>query len=442
MPKADALVMLKSTGTRTGAPSTLGRVRALLTRDFAWLWAGQAISQIGDGVSKVALVWFVYSLTGSALQSTLIGVLETLPPLLFGPFAGVFLDRLPKRESMIVIDVVRAILLTLIPVLHTAGMLTLGWLYAIVFGNALFGMAFGPALNAAIPLIVKPHQLTRGNAVMQSTLTLGQLLGPATSGILIAVIGPHNVLYVNAAAFALSAACKMPLRLPEKRHDLKSVVSLTTLADDLRQGIHFIVREHPLLLLLMVSAGLFTLGTTGFVYLLPMIGERLLHIDSVRLGWLWSALSVGMLLATIWLAWKEQPPLCQRFSVIAGSAAAAGIAVWAFTTTQGFVTVLLLVLPIGISSGLVTPLVSASVQELTPRHLLARVFGVFNTGTMGLAMLGMTLFGWLADAFSPTFSLVGIAAVTAATGVLTAFFIRPCHRWSESGKKTSPASAA
>jgi MFS family permease len=358
-----------------------------------------------------------------------------------GPFAGVFLDRLPKRESMIVIDVVRALLLTVIPLLHTAGMLNLIWLYAIVFGNALFGMAFGPALNAAIPLIVEPGQLTRGNAIMQSTLTIGQLLGPAASGVLIAVIGPQNVLYVNAAAFAASAACKLPLHLHEHSHDLNEAASLTTIAGDLRQGIRFIVREQPLLLLLMVSAGLFTLGTTAFVYLLPMIGERLLHIDSVRMGWLWSALSVGMLLATVWLAWKDQPTLCKRFSVIAASAVAAGAAVWAFTATHVFVAELLLMIPIGMSSGLVTPLVSASVQEQTPQDLLGRVFGVFNTGTMGLAMLGMTLFGWLADAFSPTFSLVGIASVTAATGAVTAFFIRPCRRWSSSSKP-STASAA
>ena len=432
---------MSTKGARTAYRSTIEQCRALLTRDFAWLWAGQAISQIGDGVSKVALVWFVYSLTGSALQSTLIGVLETLPPLLLGPFAGVFLDRLPKRESMIVIDVVRAILLTLIPLLHAAGILNLMWLYVIVFGNAVFGMAFGPALNAAIPLIVEPGQLTRGNAIMQSTLTIGQLLGPAASGILIAAIGPQNVLYVNAAAFAASAACKLPLRLHERRHDLKEAASVTTITADLRQGIRFLVRERPLLLLLMVSAGLFTLGTTGFVYLLPMIGERLLHIDSVRLGWLWSAISVGMLLATIWLAWKEQPALCQRFSVIAVSAVTAGVAVWAFSVTHLFVVELLLMVPIGVSSGLVTPLVSASVQEETPQDLLGRVFGVFNTGTMGLAMLGMTLFGWLADAFNPMVSLVGIASVTAATGALTAFFIRPCRRWSSSPKR-SAASAA
>src|SRR6476661_2275268 len=53
----------------------------LKTKDFGWLWAGQVVSQLGDGLTKVALLWFVYSLTGSALKMTLIGVLQTIPPL-------------------------------------------------------------------------------------------------------------------------------------------------------------------------------------------------------------------------------------------------------------------------------------------------------------------------------------------------------------------------
>src|SRR5215208_5391364 len=117
--------------------------RLLENRNVAWLWTGQAISQIGDGLSKVALLWFVYDLTGSALKMTMIGILQTIPPLLFGPFAGVLLDRMSKRWAMIVIDTVRAGLLLLIPTLHVMGLLTLPWLYVLVFTTAMFSMAFG-----------------------------------------------------------------------------------------------------------------------------------------------------------------------------------------------------------------------------------------------------------------------------------------------------------
>ena len=61
----------------------------LKTRDFGLLFAGQTISQIGDSLNKVALLWFVYELTGSALKMTVIGLLQTLPPLIMGPLIGV-----------------------------------------------------------------------------------------------------------------------------------------------------------------------------------------------------------------------------------------------------------------------------------------------------------------------------------------------------------------
>src|SRR5689334_9826058 len=141
-----------STSTRHRGAST-GWRQLLRDRNVRWLFAGQTVSQVGDGVSKVALLWFVYAMTDSALKMSLIGVLQTIPPLVFGPFAGVLLDRLDKRRAMIVIDLVRAGLLASIPILHAFDLLTLPWLYVLVFVIAMFSMAFGPALNSTLPLI-------------------------------------------------------------------------------------------------------------------------------------------------------------------------------------------------------------------------------------------------------------------------------------------------
>ena len=126
----------------------------LKNRNVAWLVTGQAISQIGDGLSKLALLWFVYDLTGSALEMTMIGILQTIPPLAFGPFVGVLLDRVPKRSAMIVIASVRAGLLAFIPTMYWMGLLSLPLLYVLVFVTAMFSMAFGPALKAMEPQLV------------------------------------------------------------------------------------------------------------------------------------------------------------------------------------------------------------------------------------------------------------------------------------------------
>ena len=78
---------------------------ALLSRrDFGLLWAGETVSQIGDGLNRVALLWFAYQTSHSALNMSLIGVLQTVPALTLGPIIGVYLDRMPKKATMIVIN--------------------------------------------------------------------------------------------------------------------------------------------------------------------------------------------------------------------------------------------------------------------------------------------------------------------------------------------------
>lgn len=418
---------------------TTGWRLLLRDRNVRWLYAGQLISQIGDGVSKVALLWFVYAMTGSAFEMTLIGVLQTIPPLVFGLFAGVYLDRMPKRRAMIVIDVTRAALLVCIPALYALGRLTLSWLYVLVFAIAMFSMAFGPALSATLPLLVKKDQLTRINALMQSAMTMGQLFGPALSGVLIAAIGAQNALYVNAGGFLISAVCKIPLRLPHVEPDRTSGSAWTQAMTDLRQGVRFVFVQHRLLLLLMIVASVFSLGATGFVYLLPVIGDRILHVGSVVLGWLWSSLSVGILAATAWLFWKKQQPICRRLWQVAGAAAVGGGAVLVLLESRSVLLAAGVIAAIGAGSGLIPPLVSASLQERTPKDLLARVFGVFNTGSMAFAMIGMTVFGWAADVWGPSISLVAIAAVQFAAAGITVAMIPWCHRLEQPPAQASPA---
>lgn len=406
--------------------------RLLSVNNFGWLWVGQVLSQIGDGVSKVALLFFVYDLTGSALQMSVIGILETIPPLVFGAFAGVYIDRIPKKAAMIAIDVARAVLLAIIPLLYASGLLTLTGLYVLVFIAALFSMAFGPALSAAIPLLVRQNQLTPANAIMQSSTTIGQLFGPAISGALIAVVGAPSALYVTVGTFVLSAAVKTPLKIPHRMSSGRHHGFL----HDLIIGVRFVFVDNHMLLGLMLVASLFTLGVTGFVYLLPMIGKRLLHADSVTLGWLWSALSIGILGTTVWLAWRHNPNIRERLWMIAGASIVGGLGVFGLTVMPITFVAALLLVAIGGSSGLVTPVVSATLQEMTPKELLARVFSVFNTAVMAFAMLGMTMFGWVADTFGPVISLMGIGVVTLVTGVMAGLLASWCQRLS-----TKPSAA-
>jgi len=286
-------------------------------------------------------------------------------------------------------------------------------------------------LSATLPLMVEKKQLTRINALMQSAMTIGQLLGPALSGVLIAAIGAQNALYVNAAAFFMSALCKLPLRLPPVPPNRHSRHPVAQVVDDLCEGVSFIFVRRRLLFLLMIVASIFSLGETAFVALLPLVGDRLLHVGPAALGWLWSSLGFGIFASTLWLFWTKQPDVCPRLLLIAAAAALGGAAVLALPETGSVVLAAGLIATVGAGSGLITPLISATLQERTPQSLLGRVFGVFNTGTMALAMTGMTLSGWMADVFGPAMALGAIGAVKLTAASLSVTLLPWCRRLAE-----------
>ncbi len=396
----------------------------LRTRSFAFLFSGQAISQIGDSMNKVALLWFVYELTGSAFKMTVIGLLQTIPPLVFGPLIGVYLDRVKKKPVMIWVDLIRTGLVMLIPLLYAVEILTLEWLYVLVFATSIVSTVFGPALASAVPLLVPRAQLTGANALIQSTTNIGLLIGPAVSGVGIAMIGAHNVLYLDAATFLVSAMCLMPIRLRETLNARAQMADRASILQDLLVGFRFVFIQHRTVLLLMLTATLYSLGASAFVFLLPVFATQILDASAVELGWLWSSLGIGMLGASAWLSWINQGDFQNRLRLISAALAVGAVAVCTLGMLQAPVMAAALIIVFGGSTAVFTPIVWAMLQELTPEPLLGRVFTTFSTGAMASAMAGMAGFGWVADAIGPATSLVGIGMLLLGTATVAAAFSR------------------
>jgi MFS family permease len=160
----------------------------------------------------------------------------------------------------------------------------------------------------------------------------------------------------------------------------------------------------------------------------------------VALGVLWSSLSLGILATTVWLIWKPQQTICTRIWMIAVAAAIAAGAVPGLLISESLLVAAGLIIAIGATSGLITPLVSTSLQERTPKDFMARVFGLFNTGTMVFAMIGMTVFGWLADHFGPGVSLVAIGVVNGITAAVSMVLLPWCYRLAKQSSAQSTQS--
>ncbi|HKN87338.1 MAG TPA: MFS transporter, partial [Nitrospiraceae bacterium] len=232
----------ESHGSHQDKPDTGWRLLKL--RDLRWLWMGQAISQIGEGLNKVALLYLVYNLTNSTLMTTVIGVLQTVPPLILGPVLGVYIDRFPKKWLMMGADTCRAGLALIIPILYAANALTLPRVYIVVFLMAVVATVFGPALSSTVPLIVERAQLTAANALVASTAMIGMLVGPAVSGLGIATVGMQVVLYVSSGTFVLSVLSLSRLRLKQSAAQRAEKRTGGSFLKDLKEGLRFVFVKH------------------------------------------------------------------------------------------------------------------------------------------------------------------------------------------------------
>lgn len=399
--------------------------RLVRTRDFGLLWWGQLTSQVGEGLNKVALLWFVYTLTGSALKMTIVGLIQTIPPLLFGPMIGVYLDRLPKKTVMIWVDMIRTIMTFLIPALYALDLLSLGGLYVLIFLTSIVSTIFGPALVSAVPRLVRPAELMTANALIQGTNNIGLLLGPAISGVLIAIMGAENVLYVNSATFLVSAFCLMPMRLHEAwRSAADGGGAPVSVLEDLKVGFRFVFGSQSVIFLLVILSALYNLGASAFVFILPVYAKEFLQVGPVQLGWLWSALGVGMLIVSTWLAWTHQGDIHSRLRLIVWGMTVGGLAVCSLSVLEQPLVAAAVVIVVGGSTAIMNPVVWALLQEVTPEHLMGRVLTTFSTGSMAAAMAGMTGFGWIADAVGPAQSLIGLGLMLLLTAVVAIRFMR------------------
>lgn len=396
--------------------------RLIKTRDFGLLWWGQTTSQIGEGLNKVALLWFVYELTGSAMKMTMVGLLQTIPPLLFGPLIGVYLDRLPKKAVMVWVDILRALLTFLIPALYAMELLSIEGLYGLIFLTSVVSTIFGPALVSAVPLLVRSSELMSANALIQGTNNIGMLLGPAISGVMIAIINAENVLFVNSATFLISAFCLMPIRFAVTH--VRATANASSMWEELKVGFRFVFGQQSMVFTLVVISSLYNLGVSAFVFILPVYAKEFLQVGPVQLGWLWSALGVGMLAASTWLAWKKQSDMQGRLRIVVSGMTIGGLAVCSLSLLETPLVAAGVVIIVGGSTAVLNPIIWALLQEVTPEHLIGRVLTTFSVGSMASAMAGMTGFGWVADSIGPGASLIGLGLVLLLTAAVAAPYAR------------------
>jgi MFS transporter, DHA3 family, macrolide efflux protein len=427
MKRTEEEVTRDTTTGKTGSGWTRRKTSApprwLLTSDFRLVWWGQVVSQMGDGVSKLALLWFVYSVTGSPLKTSIIGLLQTIPAIVLAPLIGVIVDRVPKKLLLISSDVVRAIVLGVVPCAMPTDTFSVGHLYILVTLHAIATAVFGPALTASIPSLVHPTQYTSANALLQSTTSLGIIIGPALSGIGIAALSSQEVLCWNAVTYLIAAACFVPIRLVPPTVPLVKQPAVTSVLQDMLEGLRYVLKGQPVFVLLTATAAVYTFGISAFTTLFPVFGRRLLDLGPVEIGYLWSMLGVGLLLTSIGLTTISAWSVPRRIHIITLSSAVSGVALFSFVWAKGPIWAALILAVLGAGVGVLTPIAWGVLQEWTPPHLLGRSLSFYTMGAMAAAMGGITFFGWLSGEFGEKVAVMAIGLMMFATALMSGLFL-------------------
>jgi MFS transporter, DHA3 family, macrolide efflux protein len=411
-------------GTIQEETREVSRWRLLFSRDFGLIWTSQLVSQVGDGISNLALLWFVYSITGSPVKTTIIGLLHTIPPIVLGPFIGVYVDRLPKKFFLIGANVFRAVLIGIIPCAVSTDTFTVNLLYILVLLDAVAMATFSPALTSSVPLIVPRAQFTAANALIQSTTSLGIIFGPAVSGIGIALFGSQEVLCLNAATYLVAALCLGLVRLGTAQPSAGPMKIAGSLWHDLTEGLAFVVTKQRVILLLIVTAACYGFGASALTTLFPVFANKLLSLGPVEVGYLWSALGVGLLVMSIVLLWFTGRTLADRVNIIVVTSAMSGMAIVVLVWTTNLYQVGILMMMIGGGMGAFTPIAWGIVQELTPRMMVGRVLGLYGTGAMTAAISGISMFGQITERFGESAGIAGIGATFLLTASLGGWLSR------------------
>jgi MFS family permease len=385
--------------------ATRGKLRVLGEPAYRRLWIGRTVSLIGDGITPVALAFGILDLTGSATDLGIVLAAHSLVLIALILVGGVVADRISPRMSMLSADLVRTVIVGLIAALLLAGVARI-WELALLY--AIDGAAtafFNPASDAIVPQLVPRRRLQEATALLNFSRWGGKVAGPALAGVLLAVGSPGLALAVDAATFAVSAACLWSLRPPAERAPAEEQNFL----HDLRHGWReFSVRRWAVAIVLSaaVSNALFTpiLQVLG-----PVVARESLGGPSS-----WALIVAvfgagGLIGGGVALTIRPRRPLLLSEAI----ALAFSLPVVLLAIPASTAVIAVGALFSGAIASVSEILYLTVVAEKVPQDSLSRVMAYDWFGSLALEPLGLALVGPLAVAIGTSTTLyLGAAAIT------------------------------
>ena len=186
-------------------------------RDYRLMLSAGLISLIGDWLLRTGLAFQVYVLTGSTLASGGLLLASFVPPVVLGSLAGVFVDRWDRRKTMIVTNVLNAVVL--LPLLAVRDESAIWIVYGVVLAQSCLQQFFSPAEQSLVPVLVESEQLVTANALNSQIRDIARLVGAALGGVFAALGGLTLLALADAGTFLIAVVLVAGMRHRRTPHE-------------------------------------------------------------------------------------------------------------------------------------------------------------------------------------------------------------------------------
>lgn len=422
----------------------LGFEPVLKNKNFLALWMGQVFSQLADKVYLVMIIALLDANFQSENQPigtwvSAIMMAFTIPAVLFGSLAGVFVDRWPKKRVLVATNLLRGLLTIALPALLWISQDAISFLglpakfclmLLVTFLVSTLTQFFAPAEQAAIPLVVERRHLLSANSLYTTTMMASVIVGFAVGEPLLAIADSltkwaSNNMYIGkellvGGSYAIAGIILLLLKTGEKvnsqEHEPPHILI------DLRDGLRYLKEQSrvrtaliQLIILFSVFAALSVLAVS--------VAEVIPEIKASQFGFLMAAGGVGMGIGAAILGhWG------QRFShawlSLWGSLGVGASLIGLSIFTRNLGMVLLLVTLMGACGALVAVPMQTTIQKETPPEMRGKVFGLQNNAINIALTLPLALAGVAESIFGLKAVFLGLAVAAIAGGVLTWYICR------------------
>ncbi|WP_455463214.1 MFS transporter [Candidatus Hodarchaeum mangrovi] len=375
--------------------------------EFGKLFYGQFISNIGSQFSYMALnlliFELVYNLTESTEFSTLamaiLAISTAIPMIIVGPWAGVVIDRINRKYSMVGANIAQAIAIGVIPFTNYFNIEVQIWLIFILsFLNSSFARFFFPARGASIPkLIDDKNDLFAANALSAGAYQVSALIGPFLAGIIVGLIGYDLPFFIDAMSFLISAIFILGIRTSlyiEKK-------SQNTPFSDLKDGGKFIISFPPIFYLLIVFSILMFAGGASMILIIPYLQSEMGLVESEPRAFVYGLMialsaAVGMLFA-FYLSRKKH--ISRPIQMITFSAVLAGIMLLGFSLSPNIFILAIFWIGFGTIEVSISVPLQTITQETVPDNLRGKIFSFINLSITFSQIIGMGVVSIFASSF-------------------------------------------